>query len=53
MSYVDSNDVDNGFVPQQKPQRRVPASQEYEDLVVKGDIHTCTEFSFILFLFHI
>lgn len=38
VSYVDSNDVDNGFVPQQKPQRRVPASQEYEDLVVKGPL---------------
>ena len=33
---MDDND-DDGFVPQERPQRRVPVSQDNEDLVVKGN----------------
>ena len=35
-SYMDDND-DDGFVSQERPQRRVPVSQDNEDLVVKGN----------------
>ena len=33
---MDDND-DDGFVPHERPQRRVPVSQDNEDLVVKGN----------------
>lgn len=36
VSYTDGNDDDNLIVPQDRLQRRVPVSQDNEDLVVKG-----------------
>ena len=36
VSYTDGNEDDNLIVPQDRLQRRVPVSQDNEDLVVKG-----------------
>ncbi|XP_067040566.1 SLAIN motif-containing protein 2-like [Acropora muricata] len=38
VSYTDGNEDDNLIVPQDRLQRRVPVSQDNEDLVVKGPL---------------
>ena len=40
---MDDNDDSNGIVPQERPQRRVPVSQDNEDLVVKGKCYASSD----------
>ena len=40
---MDDSDDSNGIVPQERPQRRVPVSQDNEDLVVKGKCYASSD----------